>query len=119
MKQAPESPVTPSAARDLTLKSAASFLRRHPQEKSVSTTYGYFVTHPVAPLNRKRLGMMLARIEEISRQKARSLRVLDLACGGGLITCAIGALGHRVLGLDLSPEEIHLARLFSQEEKLS
>jgi 2-polyprenyl-3-methyl-5-hydroxy-6-metoxy-1,4-benzoquinol methylase len=101
-----------------TLQHAESFYRRHSREKAVGLTYGYFTHHPVAPLNRKRLKILLGILEERSQELKRPLRVLDLACGGGLITCAIATLGHRTLGLDLSHEEIRMARLFAQEETL-
>ena len=44
--------------------------------------------------------------------------MLDLGCGGGLITCTIAALGHQALGLDLSEDEVRMARLFATEEAL-
>ena len=100
------------------LQRAESFRRRHSNDKNVGRTYGYFTHHPVAPLNRKRLTLLLEALLERSDQLKRPLRVLDLACGGGLITCAIASQGHRTLGLDLSAEEIHLAKLFAQEERL-
>jgi 2-polyprenyl-3-methyl-5-hydroxy-6-metoxy-1,4-benzoquinol methylase len=102
-----------------TLQHAESFYRRHSRDKAVSLTYGYFTHHPVAPLNRKRLKMLLGVLENRSRELKRPLLVLDLACGGGLITCAIAAMGHRTLGLDLSHDEIRMARLFAQEETLN
>ena len=69
-----------------TIKRAASFYAAHRflKKKSVSTTYGYFTQHPVAPLNKKRLILMLEAIEARSQTLSRPLRVLDLACGGGL-----------------------------------
>ena len=101
-----------------TIQRAASFYDAHRDQKSVSTTYGYFTHHPVAPLNKKRLILMLEAIESRSKALGRPLRVLDLACGGGLITCAVATLGHRALGLDLSHDEVHLAQQFALEEKL-
>lgn len=107
------------SASSRTLQSAASFLQRHANEKGVSLSYGYFTKHPVAPLNRKRLTMLLKQIQEQSAKLGRPLRILDLACGGGIITCAAAELGHRALGIDLSQEEIRLAKLFAQEERLN
>jgi len=110
--------VTPKKVTNETLKHAASFLRRHSKDPRVGSTYGYFTRHPVAPLNRKRLILLLEQLDSISEELKRSLRVVDLACGGGIITCAIAMGGHRALGLDLSSEEIHLAKLFALEEGL-
>ncbi len=100
-------------------KAASSFLNRHRDEKGVGATFGYFTRHPVARLNRKRLKILLETLDSRAQALKRNLRVLDLACGGGLITSAVAEMGHRALGLDLSPEEIHLAKLFAQEEKLN
>lgn len=101
-----------------TLENAALFAARHSTDPSVGPTYGYFTSHPVAPLNKKRLKLMLEKLQLRSQQVGGPLRVLDLACGGGLITCSVAELGHRVLGLDLSAQEIRLANLFAREQKL-
>lgn len=97
---------------------AASFVARHKNDKAVSRTFGYFTHHPVAPLNKKRLLLLLQFLEKRASDMKRPLRVLDLACGGGLITCAAAAMGNRSLGMDLSQDEIRLARLFAQEQML-
>ncbi len=76
--------------------------------KRLGPTFEYFTSHPVAPLNRRRLELMLGRIARIGKP-----RVLDLACGGGLITSAISRLGGKTLGLDINPSEIELARKFA------
>lgn len=107
----------PEAVKLLMVR-AEAFHQRHQREPAVRATYGYFTHHPVAPLNRKRLTMLLESVQARSADLGRPLRVLDLACGGGLISCAIGALGHRTLGLDLSHDEIRMAKLFAGEEKL-
>jgi 2-polyprenyl-3-methyl-5-hydroxy-6-metoxy-1,4-benzoquinol methylase len=111
----------PTAAQETvkrTLQHAESFYRRHQAEKAVQTTFGYFTHHPVAPLNEMRLQALLDILEEHSQELRRPLRVLDLACGGGLIACAIAALGHKTLGLDLSCNEIEMAWSFAREEDL-
>jgi 2-polyprenyl-3-methyl-5-hydroxy-6-metoxy-1,4-benzoquinol methylase len=96
---------------------ALTFLIRHSKTPYIGKSFGYFTKHPVAPLNHKRLSLLLRIIEEKSSKLNRPLRILDLACGGGVITCAIAEMGHRVLGVDSRAEEIKLARLFSLEEK--
>jgi 2-polyprenyl-3-methyl-5-hydroxy-6-metoxy-1,4-benzoquinol methylase len=62
---------------------------------------------------------MLKRVDALSKELKRPLRVVDLACGGGLISCAIARMGHRVLGLDLDPSEIHWAKLFALETQVN
>lgn len=94
---------------------ASAFLSHHSENPAAQMTFGYFTRHPVAPLNQKRLLHMLLKTQERARELNRPLRILDLACGGGIITSAMAAFGHRALGMDLSPEEIHLAQLFAQE----
>lgn len=104
---------------DEILRQAKPFFKLHEGEPSVEATFKYFTQHPVAPLNRKRLAMLLEKVEEHADRAGRRLRVLDLACGGGLITCAIAQLGHQSLGLDLSPEEVGWASRFAADAKLS
>ncbi len=101
------------------LKSAARFANNHSHDAAIGLTFGYFTGHPVALLNRKRLKAILAAVAERSAELKRPLRVLDLACGGGIITCAVAQMGHLTLGLDSDAGEVRLAQLFAQEEKLS
>ncbi|MCM2324651.1 MAG: class I SAM-dependent methyltransferase [Oligoflexia bacterium] len=104
-----------------------SFFHRHHQDPAVRSTFGYFSSHPVAPLNRKRLLSILQVLQSRGSllppvhgapPEGRPMRVLDLACGGGVITCAIAALGFRAVGVDFSAEELRMARLFAFEETL-
>jgi 2-polyprenyl-3-methyl-5-hydroxy-6-metoxy-1,4-benzoquinol methylase len=110
--------LTPAQTVKKLIQCAESFTRSHSNEKAIGSTYGYFTHHPVAPLNRKRLKTMLEALETRAGELKRPLRILDLACGGGIITSAMATAGHRVLGIDLSREEIRLAKLFAQENGL-
>jgi 2-polyprenyl-3-methyl-5-hydroxy-6-metoxy-1,4-benzoquinol methylase len=100
------------------LRAAESFHGRHLNDAAVQRTFGYFTRHPVAPLNRKRLLLILEAACREQAQLQRPLRILDLACGGGLISCALASLGHRVVGADLSADEIRMAQLYAGEERL-
>lgn len=102
------------------LQAAQRFYARHRNQPEVRRTFGYFTHHPVAPLNQRRLRVLLEELdqERHERTEKRPLRILDLACGGGLITAAIASLGNRTLGVDLDPAEIRLAQLFTSEERL-
>ncbi|WP_169972784.1 class I SAM-dependent methyltransferase [Tautonia rosea] len=51
----------------------------------------------------------LARLLEVAELKPESL-VLDVGCGPGLVAEALLEAGHRVVGIDLSPEMIARAR---------
>ena len=64
---------------------------------------------PLHVLNPARLGYVLAR------QPLCGARVLDVGCGGGLLSEAMAREGARVLGLDLSPELIDIAKLHRLE----
>lgn len=52
-----------------------------------------------------------------TRQPLRGAHVLDIGCGGGLLSEAMAREGARVLGLDLSPELIDIAKLHRLESK--
>jgi 2-polyprenyl-3-methyl-5-hydroxy-6-metoxy-1,4-benzoquinol methylase len=95
------------------LADARRFAVQHASSPGIGTTYRYFTDHPVAPLNRRRLEALLEAIQTVSEEKARPLRVFDVACGGGLIACAIAARGHSTLGVDLSESEIAFAQEFA------
>lgn len=66
---------------------------------------------PLHVLNPARLGYVAAR------QPLRGARVLDVGCGGGLLAEAMAREGARVLGLDLSPELVDIAKLHRLESK--
>ncbi len=46
-------------------------------------------------------------------------RVLDVACGPGLIACALAEVAHHVTGLDLTPAMIEQARARQQAKRLT
>lgn len=41
---------------------------------------------------------------------AEPLTILDVGCGSGFVTLSLAELGHRVVGLDLSPEMLRVCR---------
>jgi 2-polyprenyl-6-hydroxyphenyl methylase / 3-demethylubiquinone-9 3-methyltransferase len=51
-----------------------------------------------------------ARAQHVQRADREGSLLLDLACGGGLLAPHVAALGHRHVGLDLSPTALPLAR---------
>src|SRR6266850_5754964 len=53
---------------------------------------------------------LLPAIYKLWPQSDRPQRILDVGCGNGYIAGQFLAKGHRVVGLDLSPEGIELAR---------
>jgi 2-polyprenyl-3-methyl-5-hydroxy-6-metoxy-1,4-benzoquinol methylase len=97
---------------DQMIKCAESFCELHRDNHNVQSTFGYFTHHPFSKLNQKRLSTMMQILKNASPE-----RVLDVACGGGLITNAIASMGINVLGVDINAEEIKLAESFTREQK--
>ena len=48
----------------------------------------------------------------------RGLRVLDVGCGGGLLSEAMASVGARVVGIDLAPDVLAVARLHLHESRV-
>ena len=67
---------------------------------------------PLHELNPARLGYVRERVD------LAGARVLDVGCGGGLLSEAMAASGARVTALDLAPELIEVARLHLLESGL-
>ena len=60
------------------------------------------------------------RLEWIDRHAALAgKRVLDVGCGGGILTEAMAQRGARVTGIDLSDKGLRVAELHLQESRLS
>jgi len=93
------------------IQKAKAFAASHAASPGIGTTFGYFTSHPVAALNHRRLALIISGIS--SRAAGKQLRILDVACGGGLIASACAMAGHRVLGVDIDAGEIALAREFA------
>jgi 2-polyprenyl-6-hydroxyphenyl methylase / 3-demethylubiquinone-9 3-methyltransferase len=59
------------------------------------------------------------RLEYITQRTAvAQRRVLDVGCGGGLLTESLARAGARARGIDLSPSMIEVARLHAHESQL-
>ena len=69
-------------------------------------------SRPLHDLNPVRLGYVAARTE------LAGARVLDLGCGGGLLSEALAAAGARVTGIDLAAGVLDVARLHLHESGL-
>lgn len=98
---------------DRALDRARSFIRERGDDPAIRDTFCYFTSHPLARLNRRRLIALVQRTLEETRRLGRPPRVLDLACGGGLIAETIATTGATTLGLDLNAHEIELASAFA------
>lgn len=61
-----------------------------------------------------------ARLEFIGRQTLLTdKKVLDIGCGGGILSEAMAEMGAKVVGIDLSPELIATAQQHANERQLS
>lgn len=61
-----------------------------------------------------------ARLEYVrARTRLRGARVLDVGCGGGLLSEAMAVAGAEVVGIDLSPSVLEVARLHALESGLT
>lgn len=75
---------------------------------------------PLHLLNPVRLAYVKERIcahydrDEMSTDALRGLSIVDIGCGGGLISEPISRLGASVVGIDPSPTNIEIARLHAE-----
>lgn len=79
----------------------------------LGASFGYFTNHPIAPLNRARTQEILEHIESLPGMFSRR-RIVDFACGGGIISAVLEHAGNSVLGIDLDDQELKFARAFAQ-----
>ncbi len=79
---------------------------------------------PIHHLNRLRVDYLRHRIcahfgrAEVERQPLQGLRVLDIGCGGGILSESIAALGARVHAIDVAEKNIEVARRHNESSGL-
>jgi len=82
---------------------------------------------PLAPLHRlnpTRLAWIRDRVADHfgtdpNARPAKGLRILDIGCGGGLVTEPLARMGAAVTGIDPAPENITIARHHAEGEGLA
>ena len=70
---------------------------------------------PMKPLHQ----MNPLRVDYINQHHAvANQRILDVGCGGGILTEALAKKGASVTGIDMSQKAIHAAKEHAQQEKI-
>lgn len=102
--------------------SAASITHR-PNEKAYITGYWQKRSAAFAGLRSRELHSdknLLWQQEILSKlPPAKQLHILDIGCGAGFFGILLGRSGHRVTGVDLTPEMIEAARALAAAENSS
>ena len=77
---------------------------------------------PLHQLNPLRLGYIREHmtqkfgLDENSREQFKGLRVLDIGCGGGLLSIPMARLGADVVGVDASARNIEVAKIAAEKQ---
>lgn len=71
--------------------------------------------HPIALLRAENAVRIPWILQEIGSNKT----VLDIGCGAGFLTNALGQAGHQVFGIDLSPSSLAIARQYDPTKQVS
>lgn len=79
---------------------------------------------PLHAMNPTRLSYIRRHIDTLHDRKKygqralKKLSILDIGCGGGLLSEPFARLGADVTGIDLSPDLINIAKIHAAQEKL-
>lgn len=75
---------------------------------------------PLHRLNAFRVGYIRGRVSEAlgldpqAQRPLSGLRVLDIGCGGGILSESVARLGAQVLGVDVTEKNLRVARMHAQ-----
>lgn len=68
---------------------------------------------------RKAVAQALNRTHLFESQQLKGLNILDVGCGGGLLSESLARLGANMTSIDPSPENIHVASSHSKNDPLT
>ena len=93
------------------------FNKEHDLFKSLSEEWwnenGKFrILHKIRPIRVKYI------LDQISEKNLKNLDILDLGCGGGLVSESLSRLGANVTGIDFVKNNIEVAKQHSNKKKL-
>ena len=77
--------------------------------------------HMFNPIRIEYITQMIRKYFKISDQEInpfKKLKILDIGCGGGLISEPMARLGAKVTGIDASEKNINIAKIHSKESNL-
>lgn len=77
---------------------------------------------PLHLLNKTRIGYLIKTVQQAGAPSDRAfdgLRVLDVGCGGGLLSEAMAELGAQVIAIDVVERNIEIARLHAAKSALA
>jgi 2-polyprenyl-6-hydroxyphenyl methylase/3-demethylubiquinone-9 3-methyltransferase len=71
------------------------------------------ILHDIQPIRMKYIQ------EVINKKQLNKFKILDLGCGGGLVSEGLSKLGANVTGIDFVKENIHSAKIHAQKKNLN
>lgn len=74
--------------------------------------------HPIALLRAENAVRTPWIAEEIGKRFNSKVNVLDIGCGGGLLTNYLAKLGHDVSGIDISQNSLTVAKKYDETKKV-
>lgn len=74
---------------------------------------------PLHKFNPIRISFIKRKINEYFNNQFNSLKILDVGCGGGLVSEAFAKIGYQVTGIDAGKSNIEVAKIHAQKSGLN